>query len=90
MHLKDIKEFNETEVKNLLLNSSISRKKNHIDIVLGDLQKSDYNKNPNTAIFFPLTKVAIQRAKILDNSSEAYPTNLGSHVYKLMDKLLKK
>lgn len=89
MHLKDITEFNKTEVKDLLKNASVSRKKNHIDIVLGDLQGSNYNKNPKASIFFPLTKIAVDRAKNMDNPSDAYPVSLGSHVYKLMEKLLK-
>lgn len=89
MHLKDITEYNEEEVNELLENASISRKKNHIDSILGELQGAGYNKNPNPKTFLPLTKTAIERAKSLDVGNEPYPKSLGSHVYKLIEKLLK-
>lgn len=89
MHLKDIKEYDEAEVDLLLKNASVSRKKNHIDIVLGELQGIGYNKNPNPETFLPLTKTAIERAKNLDSTNEPYPKKLGSHIYKLIEKLLK-
>ena len=89
MHLKDINEYNEKEVGLLSENKSVSRKKNHIDVVLGDLQGRGYNKRPNPEIFLPLTKTAIERARKLDNSKDPYPKKLGSHIYKLIEKLLK-
>lgn len=89
MHLKDINEYNEAEVNLLLENVSVSSKKNHIDVVLGDLQGRGYNKRPNPNTFLPLTKTAIERAKNLDNTNEPYPKTLGSHIYKLIEKLLK-
>lgn len=89
MHLKDISEYNEAEVGLLLENASVSRKKNHIDVVLGELQGIGYNKNPNPETFLPLTKTAIERAKDLNNTNEPYPKTLGSHIYKLIEKLLK-
>lgn len=90
MHLKDISEYNQDERKKLLENASVSRKKNHIDIVLGDLQATGYNKNPNPETFLPLTQTAIERASVLDNDDEPYPKDLGSQIYKLIEKLLKK
>lgn len=89
MHLKDINEYNEVEVSLLLENASVSSKKNHIDVVLGDLQGRGYNKRPNPNTFLPLTKTAIERAKNLNNTNEPYPKTLGSHIYKLIEKLLK-
>lgn len=89
MHLKDIDEYNEAEVAFLLENASVSRKKNHIDIVLGELQGIGYNKNPNPETFLPLTRTAIERAKNLNSTNEPYPKVLGSHIYKLIEKLLK-
>lgn len=89
MHLKDITDYNEQEISKLLENKSESRKKNHIDVVLGDLQGRGYNKKPNPDIFLPLIKTAIERAKKLDNEKESYPKKIGSHVYKLIEKLLK-
>ncbi|WP_214986716.1 RloB family protein [uncultured Nonlabens sp.] len=89
MHLKEISEFNEEEQKELLENAKVSKKKNHIDIVLGNLQGIGYNKNPNPETFLPLTKTAIERAKKLDVDNEPYPKNLGSHIYNLIEKLQK-
>lgn len=40
-------------------------------------------------IFLPLTRNAITQAKQLNTKDEDYPTNLGSHIYKLVEKLLK-
>lgn len=89
MHLKDISEYGEEEQKELLENAKFSKKKNHIDIVLGDLQGIGYNKNPNPELFLPLTKTATEIAKKLDNNNEPYPKKLGSHIYKLIEKLQK-
>jgi hypothetical protein len=89
MHLKDITEYNEEEQNKLLENASVSRKKNHIDTIIGDLQGIGYNKNPNPETYLPLTKTAIKRAKDIDFVNEPYPKNLGSHIYKLIEKLLK-
>lgn len=89
IHLKDITEYSKEEANELLENASKSRKKNHIDVVLGDLQGRGYNKKPNPGIFLPLTKTAIERAKDLDNTNEPYPKKLGTHIYKLIEKLLK-
>lgn len=89
MHLKDISEYSEEEQDLLLKNKSVSRRKNHIDIILGHLQGMDYNKNPNPETFLPLTKIAIERAEKLDITKDPYPKNLGSHIYKLIQKLVK-
>ncbi|MEM8522947.1 RloB family protein [Flavobacterium sp. PL12] len=89
MHLKDVIEYKEEEQNKLLKNAKVSNKKNHIDVVLGDLQGIGYNKNPNSERFLPLTNVAIERAKLLDNTNEPYPKKLGSHIYRLIEKLKK-
>ncbi|WP_298884754.1 RloB family protein [uncultured Polaribacter sp.] len=89
MHLKDITEYSKEEANELLENASKSRKKNYIDVVLGDLQGRGYNKKPNPEIFLPLTKTAIERAKDLDKTNEPYPKKLGTHIYKLIEKILK-
>ncbi|WP_106915330.1 RloB family protein [Chryseobacterium aurantiacum] len=90
LHFKDLKTFSDTEMEKLFKNESVTKKKNHIDIVLGGLQGIGYNKNPNPAKYLPLTEIAIERAKNIDIAGESYPKNLGTHVYKLIEKLLKK
>jgi hypothetical protein len=88
MHLKDIDGFSEEEKQKLRENIKVGANKNHIDVVLGDLQGRGYNKRPNPAIYLHLIQTAIDRAKALDNGEEDYPTDLGSHVYKLVEKLI--
>jgi hypothetical protein len=90
LHLKDINEFTKEEKELLFNNKKVSKSKNHIDKVLGNLQGRGYNKRPNTSLFFPLTQTAIERAKKLDNKAEEYPSGLGSHLYKLVEKLIER
>ena len=87
-HLKELSEFTEDEQKLIFENKKISNKKNHIDVVLGDLQGIGYNKNPNPETFLPLTNIAIKRAKSLDVNKD-YPKKIGTHLYKLIEKLSK-
>jgi len=88
LHLTDITEFSHEEKQKLLENKKETSSKNYIDIVLGNLQGRGYNKRPNPNIFLPKTRLAIERAKELDNKKEDYPSGLGSHVYKLVEKLI--
>lgn len=89
LHLKELSEFSEEEIELIYKNDSISNKKNYIDKVLGDLQDRGYNKNPNPNLYLPLTKTAINNAKKIDISEEPYPKSVGTHVYKLIEKLIK-
>jgi hypothetical protein len=89
LHLTSIVEFTKQELKNIYQNSKISNSKNHIDTVLTKLQGRGYNKRPNPRIYLPLTTTAVKRAKALDNLLESYPKNIGTHIYKLIEKLIK-
>jgi hypothetical protein len=88
LHLKDISEFDQEEKSLISANKKVSKNKNYIDKVLGDIQGRGYNKKPNPDIFLPLTKTAIRRAKELDTEAQDYPKQLGTHVYKLIEKLM--
>lgn len=88
LHLKDINDFNEEEKAEIMSNLKISKSKNYIDKVLSEVQGRGYNKRPNPSIFLPLTRIAINRAKELDNKSQDYPKQLGTHIYKLIEKLM--
>lgn len=88
LHLKDINEFDEEEKIKIMSNEKISNSKNYIDKVLSEIQGRGYNKRPNLRIFSPLTKTAIDRAKGLDNENQDYPEQLGTHIYKLIEKLI--
>lgn len=90
LHFKAISEFTEEERNQILENAKVGSK-NHIDIVVSMLQGDGrgYNKRPNPNIFLPLTKNAIERAKLTDTQNEEYPTSLGTHIYKLIEKIIK-
>lgn len=89
LHLKDINNFSDEEKQKILENKKISSSKNYIDEILGEIQGRGYNKRPNPNIFLPKIKIAVQRAKELDKNKEDYPKNIGSHIYRLVEKLLK-
>jgi hypothetical protein len=90
LHLKDIREFGDDEKAKMLENKKISNSKNYIDRLLSEIQGRGYNKRPNPRIFLPLTKTAISRAKELDDENLEYPKQLGTHIYKLIVKLMSK
>lgn len=90
LHIKDIETFSAKERNKIFENIKISNKKNYIDVVLGSLLANGYNKtNPKPKRFIPYIDKAIKRAEKLDNDNEDYPMNLGSHVYKLVRKIIK-
>lgn len=88
LHLKDINEFDEDEKLRIINNEKVSKSKNYIDKVLSNIQGRGYNKIPNPSVFLPLTKTAIIRAKALDYENADYPKQLGTHIYKLIEKLI--
>lgn len=90
LHLKELSEFTQEEQILIFENAKVSKSKNHIDIVVGQLQCDNrgYNKRPNPSIYLPQTKIAIERAKSIDNLEDDYPKSLGTHLYKLIEKLI--
>lgn len=88
LHLKNIKDYTKEEQQLILENAKVSNAKNYIDKLLGNLQGKGYNKRPDPKIFLPLTLTAIERAKALNTSDEEYPLDIGTHLYKLVEKLL--
>ena len=88
LHLKDISEFTKEEQRLIYENAEISNTKNHIDTIVGNLQGRGYNKRPKPEIYLPLTLTAIERARALDNLAEDYPKEIGTHLYKLIEKLI--
>lgn len=90
LHFKNISAFTDEEKRLILENKKISSKKHYIDELLGELQGDGrgYNKRPNPTIYLPLTRGAIERAKLIDQVNEDYPKAIGTHVYKLIEKLI--
>jgi hypothetical protein len=89
LHLKDIDEFSSTEKQQIFDNPKIGSKKHYIDKVIEAIQGRGYDKSPNPRVYLPNIKIAIQRAKDLNINDEDYPTQLGSHIYKIIEKLIK-
>ncbi len=88
LHLKNLSEFTKEEQALIFENAKIG-KKNYIDILVSQLQGGrGYNKRPNPNIYLPLTKTAIERAKSIDNLKDDYPKSIGTHLYKLIEKLI--
>lgn len=89
LHLKELSEFSQEKQLLIFENAKVSNSKNYIDIVVGELEDHDrgYNKRPNPSIYLPRTKIAIDRARSIDNLQDNYPKSLGTHLYKLIEKL---
>ena len=90
LHLKELSAFTEEEQTLIFKNAKITSKKTYMDDLVGQLQGQGrgYNKRPNPKIYLPLTKTAIERAKSIDDSACDYPKSIGTHVYKLIEKLI--
>jgi hypothetical protein len=90
LHFKDPKEISEEEFSGILLNEKVGSK-NYVSEYIAKIleQGRGYNKNPPSHLMLPKTKIAIERARGLDISGEKYPKVVGTHVYKLIEKLIK-
>ncbi len=90
LHVKNISKITLEETDLLLKNRKRSNRKRYIDIYLGGILDDGYNKtNPKPERFFPHIKLAIKQGKELNSTNEDFPTNLGSHVYKIVERLIK-
>jgi hypothetical protein len=90
LHIKDLNDFNEQELADIHTNLKVSSKKTYLKNLLSKLLEDGYNEsNPRPERFIPHIETAIERARILDSSNENFPTGLGSHVYKLVEKIIR-
>lgn len=90
LHIKNYSEISDSEKESLLKNEKESNRKRFIDKYLGSILEGGYNKtNPRPERFLPHIKTAIKQGQELDGNNEDFPEGLGSHVYKLMKKLVK-
>lgn len=88
LHLKSLKDFSSEDIQKIYANERVSSRKNYLDWLLGEIQGRGYNKKPDAKLFLPKIGLAIERAKELDIDGDRYPKKLGTHVYKLMQKLI--
>lgn len=89
LHVKDFSEISSIEKQYLLENRKVTSSKRYIDKFLGE-QIGGYNKtNPQPARFLPTVEFAIKQASLLDTPREDFPSDLGSHVYRVVQTLIK-
>jgi hypothetical protein len=89
LHIKDIADYDENELALILNNAKVSNKKNYVDSKITEIFGSYNKSNPKPELFLPTIDFAIEQAKKLDTREDEFPQNLGSHVYKVVEKLKK-
>ena len=90
LHIKDLSEFASQELIDIYENKKVSARKTYLKRLLGTLLEHGYNESDlKSHRFIHAVDIAIERAKKLDDMAEEYPTKLGSHVYKLVEKIIK-
>jgi hypothetical protein len=92
LHFKDLREYNDKTLKKIFENKRFKKghKKTYLKKHIDSFLKGGYDdSDPQPNRFFPNTRIAINRARKLDNMAEDYPTKLGSHVYRLVEKIIK-
>jgi len=90
LHLKDLNDFNQQELIDIHTNAKISSKKTYLKNLLSTILADGYNESkPRPERFMPNIDIAIERAKKLDGLNEDFPKSLGSHVYKLVEKIIR-
>lgn len=88
LHRKDINEYS-AEVREELLRNYKTGNRGRVEIELLAICGTYSKSNLNVDDYLPHVNVAIQRAEALtQNVNERWPDSLGSHVYKLVRKLL--
>lgn len=89
LHIKNITDYTENELDLILKNDKVSSKKNYIDSKISEILGSYNKSNPKPELFLPTIDFAIEQAKKFDKQEYEYPKDLGSHVYKVVEKLKK-
>lgn len=95
LHLTDLSKLTDKERNRLRdnpkINPSSKNSKHYVDKVIEQAMNNGrgYNKKPNPRIFLPYIPIAIIRAKALSKEGELFPSDLGTDVYKLVEKLIK-
>ncbi len=90
LHFIDPEEISDEELDGIYRNEKIGSK-NYVSEYITKIlnQGRGYNKNPPMYFMLPNTKTAIERAKRIDIIEDKYPKIVGTHVYKLIEKLIK-
>jgi hypothetical protein len=62
--------------------------KNYLSKYISTVLGKGYSKTPPILDMLPFTQLAIDRAKMIDKFDK-YPKEVGTHIYKLVEKLIK-
>jgi hypothetical protein len=86
LHYVDLTSCSPEELTQIEQNPKVGNKK-YTSHRVASFSENGYSKNPPSNLC-PRTKLAIHRAKLLDLANERYPSSVGTHVYKLVEKLI--
>ena len=90
LHLKDISEFTDDELKLIFENRKIGSKKTYLKKLLSNILPDGYNEtNLQPKRFLQHIEVAVNRAKAMNTEAEDYPKALGTNIYKLIEKVIR-
>jgi hypothetical protein len=88
LHRSDISGYSAEQLESILKNKKTG-KRTHVECLLMAALGGSYNKsNIRPDNFIPWLDQAITQAKGLDAAVEDYPTVIGSHVYKIVEKII--
>jgi hypothetical protein len=92
LHIKDLSEFTSEEIIKIEENRKATpkSKRTYLKKLLSELLPDGYNEsNLKPERFIPNLDLAIKRAKSIELENEEYPKKLGTHIHKLVEKLIK-
>jgi hypothetical protein len=87
LHVKNIEEYSEEELEAILANKKVTNARKYVDTKIVEVLGSFNKYKPRPELFLPTIDLAINQAKNLDIPQENYPGKLGSHIYKLIEKI---
>ncbi|WP_109700435.1 RloB family protein [Chitinophaga deserti] len=89
LHVLDISEFTADEIEAIRSNKKSRTSRTHVERLLMAALGGSYNKsNLRTDVYIANLDLAIRQARLRDHALEDYPTVVGSHVYKIDEKLI--
>ena len=89
LHIKDITEYSKEEQEKILANAKVSKNRTYIEKKIIEIIGSHNKSKLQSSKYLPYVNDAINRARGLSDSSEKFPTELGSDVFKIVEKLIK-
>jgi hypothetical protein len=89
LHVKDITKYAQDEIEELFQNKRINRSRTRLEQELISICGSYNKNNPNLDHYFPYIRQAVRRGEdLMENPSESWPNYLGTHVFKLVKRII--